>query len=139
MKILKEFKAFAMRGNVVDLAVGIIIGGAFGKIVASLVSDIVMPPIGLLIGGVDFAELKLVLKAGMVDAAGKQISQPVAINYGTFINNIINFIIIAAAIFGMIKLMSMMRKKEELAAPATPAPTGEEKLLTEIRDILKRQ
>jgi large conductance mechanosensitive channel len=138
MKILEEFKAFALRGNVVDLAVGIIIGGAFGKIVASLVSDIVMPPIGLLIGGVDFADLKLVLKEGIVDAAGKVIVQPVSINYGTFINTILTFLIIAAAIFGMVKLMSILHKKEEAKAPSG-VPTGEEKLLTEIRDILKNK
>jgi len=135
MSMLKEFKAFAMRGNVVDMAVGIIIGGAFGKIVTSLVNDIVMPPIGMLIGGVDFAELKLVLKEASVDATGAAIPA-VTVNYGLLINNIINFLIIAFAIFMVIKAMNTMKKKEEPAPASPPAPTKEEILLTEIRDAL---
>ncbi len=135
MKFLKEFKAFAMRGNVVDMAVGIIIGGAFGKIVSSLVNDVIMPPIGFLIGGVDFAGLKLVLKQASTDAAGNVIPA-VSLNYGILINTIINFIIIAFAIFVVIKIMNSIKKKEEAAPAVPPAPSAEEKLLTEIRDIL---
>ena len=135
MKILKEFKTFAMRGNVVDMAVGIIIGGAFSKIITSLVNDVVMPPIGILIGGVDFAELKLVLKQAWTDAAGNVVPA-VSINYGVLANTVINFIIIALAIFMVIKAMNAMKKKEEAAPVTPPAPSAEEKLLTEIRDIL---
>jgi large conductance mechanosensitive channel len=135
MAILKEFKMFAMRGNVVDMAVGIIIGGAFGRIVTSLVNDILMPPIGMLIGGVDFAELKLVLKQASVDAAGKEIPA-VTVNYGVLFNTIINFIIVAFAIFMVIKAMNLAKKKEQAAPSAPPAPSAEEKILTEIRDIL---
>ena len=139
MNFFKEFKEFAMRGNVMDMAVGIIIGGAFGKIVSSFVSDIIMPPIGVLLGGVDFSELKLTIQHAHTSAAGELIPA-VTLNYGTFINTVIDFLIIAFAIFLMIKaLNSFYRKKtEESAAPATPpAPTKEEELLTEIRDLLK--
>jgi len=136
MKILKEFKAFAMRGNVVDMAVGIIIGGAFGKIVASLVSDIVMPPIGLLIGGIDFTDMKILLKKETLDAAGNVAIPAVTIGYGVFINTIISFLIVALAIFAIIKVMSLAKKKEEAAPVSAVSPTTEEKLLTEIRDIL---
>jgi large conductance mechanosensitive channel len=136
MSFLKEFKAFAMRGNVVDMAVGIIIGGAFGKIVASLVNDIIMPPIGVLIGGVDFANLKLVLKQASLDAVGKEIPA-VTVNYGSLVNTVVNFLIIAFAIFMVIKAMSFAKKKEEAAPSAPPAPSAEEKVLTEIRDILR--
>lgn len=137
MSMLNEFKAFAMRGNVVDMAVGIIIGGAFGKIVTSIVNDIVMPPIGLLIGGVDFSELKIVLKHAVVDAAGVETAPAVAISYGLLVNNIINFLIIAFAIFMVIKSLNSMKKKEETAPAAPPAPSAEEKLLIEIRDTLR--
>lgn len=133
MSILKEFREFAMRGNVVDLAVGVIIGAAFGRIVSSLVADIIMPPLGLLIGGVDFKQFHLVLR----DAEG---SVPaVVMNYGAFLQNIFDFVIVAFAIFMAIKLMNKLRNKavEEPAAP--PAPTAEEKLLTEIRDLLSQQ
>lgn len=141
MKLVSEFKAFAMRGNVVDMAVGIIIGGAFGKIVSSVVADIIMPPIGLLLGGVKFTDLKFVLKDQVVDAAGQVTSQAVAINYGNFIQTTVDFLIIAFAIFMMIKGMnSLKRKQEEPAeAPAPPPPSNEEVLLTEIRDILKNK
>lgn len=136
--MLKEFKEFAMRGNVIDLAVGVVIGGAFGKIVASLVADVIMPPIGLLIGGVNFTDLKLVLKpAEMVDGVEKA---AVAIKYGNFLQMTFDFIIVAFAIFMFIKLINKMnRKKEEAPAPppAVPEPTKEEVLLTEIRDLLK--
>jgi large conductance mechanosensitive channel len=129
--MLKEFRDFIARGNVVDLAVGVIIGGAFGAIVKSLVDQIIMPPIGLLTGGVDFAALKLVLKP----AVGK--TAEVAIGYGVFINTVIQFLIIAAAIFLMVKAINTLRR-EEAAAPVEPAaPTPTEALLAEIRDLLK--
>ncbi len=130
MKIIDEFKQFAMRGNVMDMAVGIIIGGAFGKIVSSFVSDVIMPPLGLLIGGVNFTDLKITLK------------DSVSINYGNFIQVTFDFVIIAFAIFMMIKFMNRFnRKKDELpAAPATPPPTPEDiALLREIRDLLKNR
>lgn len=132
MSFAKEFKAFAMKGNVVDMAVGIIIGAAFGKIVASFVKDIIMPPLGLLIGGVDFSELAVVLKEAQGEAAA------VAINYGVFIQTLVDFLIVALAIFVAIKAMNSLKKKEE-AAPAEPLkPSNEEVLLTEIRDLLKK-
>jgi large conductance mechanosensitive channel len=136
MSLVQEFKAFAMRGNVVDMAVGIIIGGAFGKIVSSLVTDVIMPPIGILLGNVDFSQLGIVLKKGSVDAAGKVVP-PVTLGYGLFINTIINFLIVAVAIFAMIKLMNKLKKKEAAAPTLPPEPSAQEKLLTEIRDILK--
>ena len=135
MSFFKEFKAFTMRGNVVDMAVGIIIGGAFGKIVTSLVNDVIMPPIGVLIGGVDFTNLKLVLKQASVDAASKEIPA-VTVNYGSLVNTVVNFLIIAFAIFMVIKAMNFAKKKEEAAPAVPPAPSAEEKILTEIRDIL---
>jgi large conductance mechanosensitive channel len=139
MGMLQEFKAFAMRGNVVDMAVGIIIGGAFGKIVSSFVADVVMPPLGMLIGGVDFTDLKLTMKDAILDTTGGIVTPAVSINYGTFIQTTLDFIIIAFAIFMMIKAMNSMKKKEEPApAPPPPGPTKEEALLTEIRDLLKK-
>lgn len=137
MGMLKEFKEFAMRGNVIDLAVGVVIGGAFGKIVASLVADVIMPPIGLLVGGVNFTDLKLEMKpAEVVDGVEKA---AVTMNYGNFLQVTFDFIIVAFAIFMFIKLINKLnRKKEEAPAPpAPPAPTKEEVLLTEIRDLLK--
>ncbi len=130
--MLEEFKKFAMRGNVVDMAVGIIIGAAFGRIVSSLVADVIMPPIGLLMGGADFSSLMITLK----DAS--EGTEAVAIKYGVFINAVLDFLIVAIAIFAIIKLMNtMQRKKEE--APPPPAPPSEEiVLLTQIRDALKR-
>lgn len=142
MSVLKEFKAFAMKGNVLDLAVAVIIGGAFGKIIASLVADIIMPPIGLLMGGVSFTDLKFILKEPVLDAAGAVTTAAVSINYGNFIQVTVDFLIVAMAIFMMIKAMNSMKKKEVAApeAPAAPAaPTKEEILLTEIRDILKEK
>ncbi len=141
MGFLKEFKDFAMRGNVVDMAVGVVIGAAFGKIVSSLVSDIIMPPIGLLIGGVNFTDLKITLKEA-TDGV-----EAVTLNYGNFVQVVIDFIIIAFAIFLVVKLintLSNLRKKEEAdaataAANVTPEPSAEEKLLAEIRDILAEQ
>jgi large conductance mechanosensitive channel len=137
MSLLKEFKQFAMKGNVVDLAVGIIIGAAFGKIVSSIVNDIIMPPIGALVGGVDFTDLRVIIKAASMDAAGNPVSA-VSLNYGNFIQTTIDFLIIAFAVFMIIKTINRMKKKEEIA-PSSPAkPTNEEVLLTEIRDLLKK-
>ncbi len=137
--MIDEFKTFALKGNVADMAIGIIIGAAFGKIVTSLVNDIIMPPIGLLIGGVDFTDLKIVLKGASVDDAGKAVSA-VTLNYGSFLQTTIDFLIVAFAIFLMIKAMNnMMRKEVPAPAPlAPPEPSKEEKLLTEIRDLLKK-
>jgi large conductance mechanosensitive channel len=139
MKIVQEFKDFAMRGNVVDMAVGIIIGGAFGKIVSSVVNDIIMPPIGLLVGGMKFNDLKLTMKGPELDAAGKVVKEAVTLNYGQFLQTTVDFIIIAFAIFMMIKLMNTMQKKEVAKPAAPPPPSKEELLLAEIRDILKRR
>ena len=137
MKILQEFKQFAMKGNVVDMAVGIIIGAAFGKIISSFVNDVIMPPLGVLIGGVDFTNLKITLKDAGIDQAGKAINA-VTLNYGTFIQTALDFLIVAFAIFMMIKAMNKLKKKEEEVPAAPPEPTKEEKLLTEIRDLLKK-
>lgn len=133
MSYLKEFKEFAMKGNVMDMAVGIIIGVAFGKIISSFVSDILMPPIGVLLGGVDFTEYK----ATLVEAAGE--TAAVTINYGLFFQNVVDFLIIAAAIFMVIKVMNAAKKKEEAAPAAPPAPSNQEVLLGEIRDLLKKK
>jgi large conductance mechanosensitive channel len=137
MGLFSEFKSFAMRGNVVDLAVGVVIGAAFGKIVGTLVDQVIMPPLGLLIGGVDFAEWKITLRDAAVDAAGVAIPA-VEMGIGNFINTIVQFSIVAFAIFLVIKAMNRLVKKEE-AAPAAPAPPAPEVvLLTEIRDLLKK-
>ena len=139
-KILNEFKAFAVKGNAVDMAVGVIIGGAFGKIVSSIVNDIIMPPIGWLIGGVNFSDLKFQLP--QVEIGGEEL-QAATINYGAFIQTVIDFVIIAFCVFLLVKginKLASMKKKEEEAAPAPePTPTKEELLLTEIRDLLKEQ
>jgi large conductance mechanosensitive channel len=135
MKLVDEFKAFAMKGNVVDMAVGIIIGAAFGKIVSSVVSDIIMPPLGLLIGGVNFTDLKLVMKAAT------DTHPAVTWNYGNFLQVTFDFLIVAFAVFMVIKAINAAKKKEDAAppAPATPpAPSKEETLLAEIRDLLKK-
>ncbi len=132
MSMLQEFKEFAIKGNVVDMAVGVIIGGAFGKIVSSLVTDVVMPPIGVLIGGVDFSKLALTLQAATAT------SPEVVISYGKFIQTVVDFIIIAAVIFMAIKSINSMKKKAEQAPAAPPAPPPQEVLLTEIRDLLKK-
>lgn len=140
MGFFKEFKEFATKGNVIDMGVGIIIGGAFGKIVTSLVNDVLMPPLGLLIGGVDFTDLKLTLKEKTVDLAGKEIAE-VSLNYGNFIQVFIDFTLVAFAIFLLIKAINRFRRKEEkkVAEPASPpSPSKEEVLLTEIRDLLKK-
>jgi len=129
-----------MRGNVVDLAVGIIIGGAFGKIVSSVVADVIMPPIGLLLGGVKFTDLKILLTDPVVNAAGVITKQAVSINYGNFIQSLVDFLIIAFAIFMMIKGMNHMKKKEVAEPVEAPAPpSNEEVLLEEIRDLLKKK
>lgn len=134
MKIFDEFKAFAMRGNVIDMAVGIIIGAAFGKIVSSLVNDVIMPPLGLLIGGVNFTDLKVVMK----EASGQ--GPAVTLNYGNFLQVCFDFLIVAFAVFIVIKvMMATKRKQEQTQAPATPpSPSREEVLLGEIRDLLKK-
>jgi large conductance mechanosensitive channel len=134
MSIGSEFKAFAMRGNVIDLAVGVVIGAAFGTIVTSLVGDVIMPVIGQLTAGVDFSKAALVLKEASED--GK--TPAVLLGYGKFIQAIINFIIVAFAIFLVVKGINAMKKAEAAAPPPPPAPSNEEKLLTEIRDLLKK-
>lgn len=141
MGFVKEFKEFAMKGNVIDLAVGVIIGGAFGKITTSLVNDIVMPPLGLLVGGVNFKDIKIPLKDAITDASGKITTEAVTLNLGNFVQTVFDFVLMALAIFIMIKLMNTLRKKEEAAAPppAPPEPTQEQVLLTEIRDALLKQ
>jgi len=133
MGFVKEFKEFAVKGNVVDLAVGVIIGAAFGKIVTSLVTDIIMPPIGLLMGGIDFKDKLVVLKP----AIGK--TPAVNLNYGLFINNVIDFIIVAFCIFLVVKAINAMKRQEEAAPAPAPEPTKEEVLLTEIRDLLAKK
>jgi large conductance mechanosensitive channel len=133
MSVVQEFKEFAVKGNVVDMAVGIVIGGAFGKIVSSFVGDVLMPPLGVLMGGVDFTAFRITLKEG-VDKV-----PPVTLNYGTFIQTLINFLIIAVAIFLFVKMVNRIKRKAEEAPPAPPAPSNEEVLLGEIRDLLKRR
>ncbi len=132
MALMNEFKDFAVKGNVMDMAVGIIIGGAFGKIVSSFVSDVLMPPLGMLLGNVDFTDLAITLK----EAAGE--AEAVTLNYGAFIQNIVDFTIIAFAIFMMVRWINNLKKKEDEAPAAPPAPSKEETLLTEIRDLLKK-
>ncbi|MDZ7628156.1 MAG: large conductance mechanosensitive channel protein MscL [Parvularculaceae bacterium] len=139
MGIIKEFQEFAVKGNVLDMAVGIIIGGAFGTIVKSLVDDVIMPPIGLLLGGVDFSDLFVPLKGGSYAslAAAQEAGAPV-IAYGQFINNVISFIVVAWAVFLLVKAMNKFKKNQE-AAPPPPGPTKDQALLTEIRDLLARR
>lgn len=132
MSMMSEFKQFAMRGNVVDMAVGIVIGGAFGKIVSSFVNDVLMPPIGLAIGGVEFSDLAITLKEASGDV------EAVMLNYGAFVQTVVDFIIIAFAIFMVVKAMNSMKKKEEEKPAAPPKPSNEEVLLAEIRDLLKK-
>lgn len=141
MAFIKDFKEFALRGNVMDMAVGVIIGGAFGKIVTSLVNNVIMPPIGVVTGGVDFTNLKLTIKDAVMEGE-TIVSEAVTLNYGQFIQDIVDFLIIAFCIFCMIKAIAKLNKKKE-EAPAEPAPapepSAEEKLLTEIRDLLKNK
>ena len=136
MGMVQEFKDFAMRGNVIDLAVGVVIGAAFGKIVTALVDKVIMPPIGVLIGGVDFSKWAIPLKEATVDAAGAAVPA-VSIGIGDFLNTIIQFLIVAFAIFIAVKAINSMRRKQAEAPAEPPAPTTEEKLLTEIRDLLR--
>ena len=133
-----EFKTFMARGNVMDMAVGVIIGGAFGKISASLVNDIIMPLISMLTGGIDFTAWKWVLKDAVLDAAGEVATPEVAVSYGAFLATILDFIIIAFAVFCLIKGINALHRKKEEAPAAPPEPSNEEKLLTEIRDLLKK-
>jgi large conductance mechanosensitive channel protein len=135
MGFFKEFKEFAMRGNVIDLAVGVVIGAAFGKIVTSLVDDIIMPPVGYLTGGIDFTQMRYVIEPGN-EAAGVA---EVAIKYGNFINVVIQFLIVAFCIFMVVKGINSLKRKEEEAPAAPPAPSNEEVLLAEIRDLLRNK
>lgn len=137
MAVLQEFKKFIMRGNVVDLAVGVVVGGAFGQIVTSLVNDIIMPPLGWILDGVDFKDLKYVLKTTYNETG--EIASDVSINYGSFIQTIINFLIIATSIFFVVKGINSLQKKKTEEASTPPTPSKEETLLTEIRDLLKNK
>lgn len=137
MRVMSEFKQFAVKGNVIDLAVAVVIGAAFGAIVTSLVNDIIMPPIGVATGGVDFTDLKVQLTDPIIEN-GKVIKEGASLNYGNFIQTVVNFLIIGLAIFAMVKGINSLKRKEE-AAPATPTPTKEELLLTEIRDLLRER
>ena len=144
MGFLKEFKEFAVKGNVMDMAVGVIIGGAFGKIVTSVVNDIIMPPVGLLVGGVDFSDMKLTLKQAVLDAAGAVVTPAVTWNYGAFVQQVVDFTILAFCVFLMVKLMNRLTKKPAPApapapAPEPPKPSNEDVLLAEIRDLLKEK
>lgn len=132
MSMMSEFKSFAMKGNVMDMAVGIIMGGAFGKIVASFVGDVLMPPLGILLGGVDFTNLAFTLKAAGAEAPA------VTLKYGAFIQTVVDFLIIAFAIFMMVKWMNRMKKQEAAAPAEPPKPSNEEVLLTQIRDLLRK-
>ncbi|WP_207426370.1 large-conductance mechanosensitive channel protein MscL [Pedobacter sp. SYSU D00535] len=139
MGIVKEFKEFALKGNLVDIAIGLIIGAAFGRVVSSLVEDVFMPPLGMIIGGVDFSDLKWVMKGPSIED-GRKI-EAVTLNYGNFIQNLIDFLIVALAVFTVVKLMNRLKKKEQ-EQPAHPAPdvlTKEQILLTEIRDSLRNR
>ena len=138
-KFFEEFKQFAMRGNVIDLAVGVVVGGAFGKITNSLVNDIIMPAVSMLTGGVNFSDWKIILKQAVVEN-GEEVAAAVSINYGLLISTIIDFIILAFAVFCMVKVVNGLHRKKEAAPPPPPAPpepSAEEKLLTEIRDLLR--
>ncbi len=137
MSIISEFKAFAMRGNVVDLAVGVVIGAAFGKIVSSLVDGLIMPVVGLLVGGVNFGDLAITLKEAVVGADGAVTAPAVLFKYGAFLQTIVDFTIIAFAIFMVVKIMNALKRSEDAAPAAPPEPSDEVKLLTEIRDALK--
>ena len=142
-KFIEEFKTFAMRGNVIDMAVGVVIGGAFGKITTSIVNDIIMPLVSMLTGGINFSSWKLVLKQAVLDAQGAVVSEEVAVNFGNTIAVVLDFIIIAFAVFCMVKALNNLHRKKEEEAPAEehapPEPSAEEKLLMEIRDLLKEK
>ena len=136
---LAEFKKFIARGNVMDMAVGVIVGGAFGKISGSLVNDIIMPVVSILTGSVDFTQWKWVLREAVLDETGAEIATAVSINFGTFLSTVLDFLIIAFTVFCMIKVLNRVHRKKEEAPKAPPAPSKEEVLLTEIRDLLKEQ
>jgi large conductance mechanosensitive channel len=138
MKWLQEFKAFAVRGNVVDMAVGIVIGAAFGKIVSSFVADVIMPPIGMLIGGIDFSNLVITLKDAVPATADTAAKAAVTLNYGVFIQSVIDFVIIAFAIFMVVKAINSLKRKEAVKPSAPPVPSQEVLLLTDIRNILQK-
>ena len=138
-KFIEEFKAFAMRGNVIDMAVGVVIGGAFGNITTSLVNDIIMPLISMLTGGVDFSAWKWVMKEAVLDGAGAVITPEVAVNFGNLIAVVLDFLIIAFAVFCLIKAINRFHRKKEAAPPPPPQPSQEEVLLAEIRDLLKER
>ncbi|MDE7386655.1 MAG: large-conductance mechanosensitive channel protein MscL [Muribaculaceae bacterium] len=138
-KFLSDFKAFAMKGNIIDMAVGVIIGGAFGKIVSSLVNDIIMPLVSMATGSATFSGLKATLRDAQLDEAGEVVKEAVTFNYGMFIQNIVDFLIIAFCIFVAIRMIMKFKKKEEEAPAPAPEPSKEEVLLTEIRDLLKQQ
>lgn len=139
LSLMSEFKEFAIKGNMIDMAVGIIIGGAFGKIVSSLVGDVIMPPLGVLIGGVDFTDLAITLREASAAVDGEPAREAVVLSYGKFIQSVVDFLIIAFAIFLGVRAINTLRRKEEDAAPAPaePEPTREEQLLAEIRDLLR--
>lgn len=140
-KFIQDFKEFALKGNVMDMAIGVIIGGAFGKIVTSIVNNILMPPIGLLVGGVDFSDLKLTMKEAVMNG-DEVVKEAVTWNYGAFIQDVVDFLIIAFCVFLLVKgITALTKKKEEAPAEPAPAPepSAEEKLLTEIRDLLKQK
>lgn len=137
MSLISEFKQFAVKGNVIDLAVAVVIGAAFGAIVTSLVKDLIMPPIGMVTGGVDFSALKVQLTDPVIEN-GRVVQEGAALNYGNFIQTIVNFLLIAVAIFALVKSINAMKRKEEIA-PQTPVPTREEILLAEIRDLLRER
>lgn len=137
--MFKEFKEFINRGNVLDLAVGLILATYFGAIIKSLVNDVIMPPIGMALGGVDFNEMKMVLAEAVTNEAGEVTKEAVTLNYGVFINTIITFILVAFSVFMVVRAYNKAKKKEEEAPAAPPAPSSEEVLLTEIRDLLKKQ
>jgi large conductance mechanosensitive channel len=139
MSVIKEFREFAVKGNVMDLAVGVVIGAAFGKIVTSFVGDVIMPPLGLLIGGVNFTNLKLVLKEGIEAASGVAAKPAVTLNYGAFLQSLFDFTIVAIAIFALVKGINRLKRTKE-EAPAAPAPPSKEvELLTQIRDALQKR
>ena len=136
---IAEFKKFIARGNVMDMAVGVIVGGAFGSISKSLVNDVIMPAVSMLTGGVDFSEWKWVLREAVLDATGNELVSAVSINYGAFLSTILDFLIISFAVFCLIKALNRLHRKKEEAPKAPPAPSKEELLLTEIRDLLKEK
>jgi len=139
MKLLKEFREFAMKGNVIDLAVGVIIGAAFGKIVSSLVNDIIMPPIGLMVGGIDFKDIAINMKDAVIDpATGKVLKAAVTLKIGNFIQSIVDFTIVAFTIFLLIKGVNNLSRKKNETPVVPPPPTKDQELLTEIRDLLKK-